>query len=185
MKDSPPEQPAGTPVGPLAQEAAMLLDVVADRLEAMKRAPAAQRTNADTAAAEQGAAAGGQAAAADDDAMPGDATDAEAASAAPANSASACPECGSVPGAYCTACPLCRFMALLRGERPEATARLVDGALMIIRTLRSMVPEPGESAATAHQHPHDSSAATRPPGRNTHPSPPPARRTGLEHINIL
>ena len=82
-----------------------------------------------------------------------------------------CPECGSIPGASCTACPLCRFLALLRGERPEATAKLVDGALMIIRTLRSLVPE--------QPAPPPAGAAT------SNPQPPPARRGGLEHIDIL
>jgi hypothetical protein len=84
-----------------------------------------------------------------------------------------CPECGSIPGASCTACPLCRFLALLRGERPEATAKLVDGALMIIRTLRSLVPE--------QPTPAPAGASTSDP----HPPPPPARRGGLEHIDIL
>ncbi len=81
-----------------------------------------------------------------------------------------CPECGSVPGASCTACPLCRFVAVLRGERPEATARLVDGALLIVRTLRSLIPEADGGAADGAPRPD--------------PGPPPARRSGLEHIDI-
>ena len=122
------EQPA---VGPLAQEAAMLLDVVADRLTSMKPADGPSEKTAG-------------------------ATD-------------RCPECGSIPGAECTACPLCRFVAVLRGERPEATARLVDGALLIVRTLRTLIADPEEAAE-----------APRPD-----PGPPPARRGGLEHIDIL
>jgi hypothetical protein len=167
MTGPPPKPPAGTAVGPLAQEAAMLLDVVADRLEQLRpdqpsgEAPPAEaaagnepRPTSSTAGQETGG-------------------DQEPAATEPAGR---CPECGSVPGAYCTACPLCRFMALLRGERPEATARLVDGALMIIRTLRSLVPEPGDPATDPHSHPHQA----HPPAQ-----PAPARRTGLEHINIL
>ena len=87
-----------------------------------------------------------------------------------AEAAGRCPECGSVPGASCTACPLCRFVAVLRGERPEATARLVDGALLIVRTLRSLIPEPDGGAP---------SDAPRPD-----PGPTPPRRGGLEHIDI-
>ena len=55
--------------------------------------------------------------------------DGEAAHATPPAARSAAP----VPGAACTACPLCRFLALIRGERPEAAARFVDGALLVVR----------------------------------------------------
>jgi hypothetical protein len=48
-----------------------------------------------------------------------------------------CPECGSIPGAACTACPVCRFLALIRGERPETAARRV----------RALLPEPDGSVA--------------------------------------
>ncbi len=138
MTETPPEQPA---VGPLAKEAALLLDVVADRLTSMKP---------------------------DDD---GGTQDGAAGSA----TQDRCPECGAVPGGSCTACPLCRFMAVLRGERPEATARLVDGALMIVRTLRSLIGDPAEAPDDARSQP--SSA-----GRQ---EPPASRRGGLEHIDIL
>ncbi len=156
MSETPPEPPGPAPgpqVGPLALEAALLLDVVADRLESMK-----QRT-----APAEGAAEGTE------DPAPGSA----AGTSPTVGSDGRCPECGSVPGASCTACPLCRFLALLRGERPEATAKLVDGALMIIRTLRSLVPE--------QPTPAPAGASTSDP----HPPPPPARRGGLEHIDIL
>jgi hypothetical protein len=157
VSDTPPEPPSGPPpgpaVGPLALEAALLLDVVADRLESMK-----QRTTAAEGAAAQ----------AEDDPTAGP----DAGPAPTLGIDGRCPECGSIPGASCTACPLCRFLALLRGERPEATAKLVDGALMIIRTLRSLVPEQPAPASAG--------------GSTTdqHPPPPPARRGGLEHIDI-
>lgn len=95
---------------------------------------------------------------------------AEGAAEETAEAAGRCPECGSVPGASCTACPLCRFVAVLRGERPEATARLVDGALLIVRTLRSLIPEPDGGPAADPARPD--------------PGPPPPRRGGLEHIDI-
>jgi len=152
VSDTPPGPPPGPTVGPLALEAALLLDVVADRLETMKRttpsAGAADNTEGDPGAG------------ADQGPSPTLGVDGR------------CPECGSIPGASCTACPLCRFLALLRGERPEATAKLVDGALMIIRTLRSLVPEQPPAPAGA--------GATE-----QHPPPPPARKGGLEHIDIL
>jgi len=166
VSDTPPEPPAGPPpgpaVGPLALEAALLLDVVADRLESMK-----QRT---TTSQGDPTSPGGSA-------SQGETTSPGETGAGPGPSPTLgvdgrCPECGSIPGASCTACPLCRFLALLRGERPEATAKLVDGALMIVRTLRSLVPEQPAPASAG--------ASTSDP----HPPPPPARRGGLEHIDI-
>ena len=166
MSETPPEQPAAPSVGPLAMEAALLLDVVADRLESMK----------------QTASAGAQPSSGDTSAAQGTTPTPDPAAGTPGTGARAsadgrCPECGSVPGAACTACPLCRFMALMRGERPEATARLVDGALMIIRTLRSMVPDPPEQASSTSASP----TPTPPTAPAAHPHP---RRGGLEHIDI-
>jgi len=164
----PPEPPPGTPsdhahahaVGPLALEAALLLDVVADRLESMKSVPPAAEPSGDGSG------------------------DAEPSDAPTTGAAARCPECGSVPGASCTACPLCRFMALLRGERPEATARLVDGALMIIRTLRSLVPDPPDPSApptAGAGSPHQGQQHSGQPAQNQRPG----RHGGLEHIDIL
>jgi len=182
VSDTPPEHPAAPAVGPLALEAALLLDVVADRLTSMKRAAAPAR---DQPAATEHApsaqpaperpageeSAGGQPAG-EQRASERPATERPAADRPTVPPAGGrCPECGSLPGASsCTACPLCRFMALLRGERPEATARLVDGALLIVRTLRSLVPDPPEPAAAG-------TAGTDPP-------PQPRRGGGLEHIDI-
>ncbi len=150
MTDTPPEPPA---VGPLAKEAALLLDVVADRLTSMK--PGDDSGTADAGTADADGATG---------------------SAGASGTQDRCPECGAVPGGSCTACPLCRFMAVLRGERPEATARLVDGALMIVRTLRSLIGEPAE-ASTDGQHSRPSAGERQ--------EPPASRRGGLEHIDIL
>ena len=151
--------PGAPTVGPLAVEAALLLDVVADRLTALKPGgPGAASAGPPPAgprpeAGEAGSTAGGR----------------------PLGPDGRCPECGSVPGASCTACPLCRFLAMLRGERPETTAKLVDGALLIVRALRSMIPEAPEPAA----------ASGGPTGGGETPPPPPARRGGFERIDIL
>ena len=198
MTQPPPERPDGPAVGPLAMEAALLLDVVAERLVSLKRSTGSSTAAADGAgdgpdgddpAAEPGQPHAGASGDATDSGPPralgasGVGHRAGAGGAGPGaggtgagGTGAICPECGSVPGASCTACPLCRFMALLRGERPEATAKLVDGALMIIRTLRSLVPDPSESTGTT----------TTGPGHGE-PSPghqPPTRRGGLEHIDI-
>lgn len=149
-------------VGPLAVEAALLLDVVADRLTALKSGgPGAASVVPPSAAprpetGETGAAARGR----------------------PLGPDGRCPECGSVPGGSCTACPLCRFLAMLRGERPETTTKLVDGALLIVRALRSMIPEAPDAAGTP------TSGGPTGPG-DPPPPPPPARRGGFERIDIV
>jgi len=66
---------------------------------------------------------------------------------------------------------------MLRGERPETTAKLVDGALLIVRTLRSMIPDVPEPAA--------GSGGPTGPAEPPPPAPPPARRGGFERIDIL
>lgn len=167
--DEPNRPGAGaSAVGPLAVEAALLLDVVADRLTALKPGSDDPGRTATTAGS------GGPDTAGD---PPG-----TTASGRPPGPDGRCPECGSIPGASCTACPLCRFLAMLRGERPETTAKLVDGALLIVRALRSMIPE-------APATPESAGPATGPRGAGDPPpaptSPPPARRGGFERIDIL
>jgi hypothetical protein len=168
----PPEEPApegSNPptVGPLALEAALLLDVVADRLTSIKDGAAPANKNPPTS---EGGDRGQQ-------------------TSGTQSVDARCPECGSVPGASCTACPLCRFMSLLRGERPEATARLVDGALMIIRTLRSLVPDPPDLRAPQPNAGSDQTSGQQGsgqgPGHQHPPHPTPGRHGGLEHIDIL
>lgn len=162
---SPNGAATGSPaVGPLAVEAALLLDVVADRLTALKPDPGASPPGSSTTAAPGGPEVTGE---------PPGAT----ASGRPLGPEGRCPECGSIPGASCTACPLCRFLAMLRGERPETTAKLVDGALLIVRALRSMIPD----APVAPEATGPRGAGDPPPT----PPPPPARRGGFERIDIL
>jgi len=165
-------------IGPLAVEAALLLDVMADRLTSMRPPGEPDSTPADESPPDP------------PPAPPTPPAAPPSASRTPPRATQArsvptlgpdgrCPECGSIPGASCTACPLCRFLAVLRGERPEATARLVDGALLIVRTLRSLLPE-AEQAATA-----SSSGSAGPGEQRQGPTTPSARRPGgLEHIDI-
>jgi hypothetical protein len=75
-------------------------------------------------------------------------------------------------------------MALLRGERPEATARLVDGALMIIRTLRSLVPDQPDPATPPTAGPGPANSGQQHSGQGG-PNQHPGRHGGLEHIDIL
>ena len=60
-----------------------------------------------------------------------------------------CPSCGHDPAASCTSCPLCRLLAVLRGERPEVTARWTESALTVVQALRTAIAPPGEPADPA------------------------------------
>jgi len=164
-------------IGPLAVEAALLLDVVADRLTSMR--PATESDPGDSPPDSQP----------DPPPAPHPAPP-SAPTARPTTHARSeptlgpggrCPECGSIPGASCTACPLCRFLAVLRGERPEATARLVDGALLIVRTLRSLLPEAEQATAASAGGRAGGAADHRPAGT---PGSSARRPGGLEHIDI-
>ena len=182
--DSPGDSPAGTPnrsgppsIGPLAVEAALLLDVVADRLTSMR--PAAESSSGQAGESPP-----------DPTTAPPSAPPSASPTAPPTTHARSeptlgpdgrCPECGSIPGASCTACPLCRFLAVLRGERPEATARLVDGALLIVRTLRSLLPEAEQATAASAGGRAGGAADHRPAGT---PGSSARRPGGLEHIDI-
>ena len=62
-----------------------------------------------------------------------------------------CPECGQVAGpesASCPGCPLCRLLSVVRGERPEVTATLVDAAALFVSALRAALPDPAGGPAT-------------------------------------
>lgn len=45
-------------------------------------------------------------------------------------------------------CPICRSADLLRGDRPELTQKLVDSALLLVTTLRSLIPTSAEPTET-------------------------------------
>ena len=58
----------------------------------------------------------------------------------------------------CTWCPLCQFLAVLRGERPEVTERVAEAGTALVNALRAFVDATGASdaAAGAHRHPGES-----------------------------
>ena len=57
-------------------------------------------------------------------------------------------------------CPICRGAELLRGDQGEISERLLDTALLVIGTLRSLIPE--SPAATAPATPDQTSSAPQP-----------------------
>ena len=122
----------GHQVGALADEAGQLLDAVAQRLEKMKAARA------------DGVFHGG------DEFHGGDGA------AAPPPAAEAAPTEHTCVGW----CPICRGAELLRGDRTEISDRLLDTAILVVGTLRSLMPEPSE--ATAPATPDQTSSAPQP-----------------------
>ena len=83
------------------------------------------------------------------------------------------------PSAVGAGCVLHRLPAVpVRRDAARRAAgghrsKLVDGALLIVRTLRSLIPEADGGAADG-----------APPARSASRPQPPARRGGLEHIDI-
>ncbi|MDQ6657558.1 MAG: hypothetical protein M3Z00_04920 [Actinomycetota bacterium] len=133
----------------LRSEAVQLLDVLADRLAAIQVGAAAAAVADDV-----GRCSG-------DDAV-------SSAAGEP------CRSCGADPRqSSCTGCPFCAAMAVLRGERPELTARLVDSALSIVGGLRSLIGDPPANAAGGGQHDH-----TTAPSNGTTTDTPAAQRGG-------
>lgn len=56
----------------------------------------------------------------------------------------------------CRYCPLCQLIAIVRGQRPEVSARLVESGTAFLDALRSLVSPPGgerdEEPAPTVQH---------------------------------
>ncbi len=62
----------------------------------------------------------------------------------------AAPEGHAGSGApVCQWCPLCQFMAVLRGERPEVTARVTEAGAALASALRAIADAAAEAAPGA------------------------------------
>lgn len=143
-------------------EAGQLLDAVAARLTGLRTLDAA-----DGAGAARPARAAGPVG---DSAEPisGESAEPTTGESAEHNSSAQHPEpADGAPPQPCVGwCPICRTAELLQGDRPEMTAKLVDAALLVVTTLRSLLP-PAEAAAAPAQ---DGAA--------------PSMRSGIERIDI-
>jgi hypothetical protein len=57
------------------------------------------------------------------------------------------------PGAECQWCPLCQFMSVLRGERPDLTERVAEAGASLTSALRALMdaaaPRPPADAGSA------------------------------------
>ena len=88
-------------------------------------------------------------------------------------------------------CPICRSAELLRGDRPEVAEKLVDTALLVVATLRSLIPAPaaGSPAPAAAGSPEPAAAgspepATAGPPESAANDEPDADRPGIQRIDI-
>lgn len=50
---------------------------------------------------------------------------------------------GGTAGTTCEWCPLCQFMAVLRGERPELTERVTEAGAALLGALRTLAESTG------------------------------------------
>jgi hypothetical protein len=69
----------------------------------------------------------------------------------------AAPDGHGVPsGAVCQWCPLCQFMAVLRGERPEVTTRVAEAGTAVASAFRALLDaaasKPADPPASRVQH---------------------------------
>jgi hypothetical protein len=86
--------------------------------------------------------------------------------------------------ATCTWCPLCVTVGLLRGERPELAAAIIQHADGLVAALRDLLTPPATGPADPTTRPGDPDArlgapATRPgapAARPADPDPPPVQR---------
>jgi hypothetical protein len=116
----------------LRGEATQLLDVLVERLSVAQQLLGARPTDEPTSGT-TGSTDPGSAAAEPDPAAP---------ASAPADSP-VCPTGGhDARQASCSGCPLCALLSMLRGDRPELTAKLVDGALTALQGIRALLAEP-------------------------------------------
>ncbi|HZY77018.1 MAG TPA: hypothetical protein VFE40_11925 [Jatrophihabitantaceae bacterium] len=65
----------------------------------------------------------------------------------------------------CQWCPICQFVAVLRGERPDVTDRVVEAGTALLSAFRAFmdatVPHPDSPAAHGDSAPHGDPAARR------------------------
>ncbi|HEY2299467.1 MAG TPA: hypothetical protein VGH43_17160 [Jatrophihabitans sp.] len=66
--------------------------------------------------------------------------------------------------AVCDWCPVCQFMAVLRGERPEVTERVTEAGAAVAAALRAVL---------------DAAASSRPAGEPEEAKPPRVQRIDL------
>ncbi|MDT4937531.1 MAG: hypothetical protein QOG80_1202 [Pseudonocardiales bacterium] len=66
-------------------------------------------------------------------------------------------------GPECQWCPLCQFVAVLRGERPEVTERITEAGAAFATALRSAL-DAAANAAPSGQHRAERAERADPPG---------------------
>jgi hypothetical protein len=64
------------------------------------------------------------------------------------------------PAGDCQWCPLCQFVAVLRGERPEVTARVAEAGTAVVTALRALLDAAADAGGSSGSARH--AAAARP-----------------------
>jgi hypothetical protein len=57
-------------------------------------------------------------------------------------------------GSTCEWCPLCQFMAVVRGERPELTERVAEAGAVVLGALRTLAESTGSARPRPRPRPH-------------------------------
>jgi hypothetical protein len=81
---------------------------------------------------------------------------------------------GEVPAGDCAWCPVCQLAAVIRGERPEATAKVLAAGNLLIAGLRTLLDGLTSAGADASSARDASSTAAEP-----QPSEPRVQRIDL------
>jgi hypothetical protein len=98
------------------------------------------------------------------------------------------PEARAVPGEHaggqrdCGWCPLCALVAVVKGERPEFAAKLLEQAAQLIALLRAVLADRWDPEEGVHMpgfHP-----APRPGARQDEPTPARASAARVQHIAV-
>lgn len=81
----------------------------------------------------------------------------------------------------CQWCPLCQFVAVLRGERPEVTARVAEAGTALIGAMRALLDAAADGAAGAAS---GSGPASDDAGYRAAHAARPTQRPRVQRINL-
>ncbi|OZM74533.1 hypothetical protein CFN78_05315 [Amycolatopsis antarctica] len=91
------------------------------------------------------------------------------------------------PGSGCGWCPLCALVALVRGERPEIAARVLDQAAQLIALLRAVLADRWEPGEGVHMPGYQPPPRPDPPRPSARPEDGPSAQASpsrVQHIAV-
>lgn len=84
------------------------------------------------------------------------------------------------PNSDCQWCPLCQFVAVLRGERPEVSARVAEAGTAVIGAMRALLDAAVDSTSQGSASNGARHAADAPAGPRAQPN----TRPRVQRINL-